>query len=85
MIVLWILLGLVGLMLLALLAAVARTLMIPNRQSTYVPAPDPDPKPKPVPKTADVLLAVEPLATLLGGMGALGAGAGLTARKRRRS
>ena len=42
MIVLWILLGLVGLMLLALLAAVARTLMIPNRQSTYVPAPDPD-------------------------------------------
>ncbi|MBR2660948.1 MAG: M20/M25/M40 family metallo-hydrolase [Clostridia bacterium] len=42
MIVLWILLGIAGLVLLLLLAAVLHTLMIPNRQSTYIPDPDPE-------------------------------------------
>ena len=42
MIILWILLGIVGLVLLLLLAAVIRTLLIPNRQSIYQPDPDPE-------------------------------------------
>ena len=42
MIILWILLGIIGLVLLLLLAAVIRTLLIPNRQSTYRPEPDPE-------------------------------------------
>ena len=42
MIVLWILLGLIGLLLVLLLAAVIRTLLIPGRQSTYRPDPDPE-------------------------------------------
>ena len=41
MIVLWILLGCIGLILLLLLAAVLHTLTIPSKQSTYVPDPDP--------------------------------------------
>ncbi len=41
MIALWILLGCLGLLLLALLAAVAHTLLIPGKKSTYVPNPDP--------------------------------------------
>ena len=42
MIVLWIVLGLIGLLLILLLAAVIHTLLIPNRQSTYRPEPDPE-------------------------------------------
>ena len=42
MIALWIVLGLIGLLLLLLLAAVIRTLLIPNKQSTYRPDPDPE-------------------------------------------
>ena len=42
MIILWILLGIVGLFLLLLLAAVIRTLLIPNKTSTYQPDPDPE-------------------------------------------
>ena len=42
MIILWILFGIIGLVLLLLLAAVIRTLLIPNRQSTYQPDPDPE-------------------------------------------
>ena len=42
MIILWIILGIIGLVLLLLLAAVVRTLLIPNRQSTYQPDPDPE-------------------------------------------
>ena len=42
MIAVWILLGCVGVVLLLLLAAVLHTLMIPDRQSTYVPNPDPE-------------------------------------------
>ena len=37
----WILLGLLGLLLLAVLASLVRTLFIPSRKSVYVPAPDP--------------------------------------------
>ena len=40
MIVLWIVLGLIGLLLVLLLAAVIRTLLIPGKQSTYRPDPD---------------------------------------------
>ena len=39
---LWIVIGLIGLLLLLLLAAVVHTLLIPNRQSTYRPAPEPE-------------------------------------------
>ena len=42
MIILWILLGIVGLVLILLLAAVIRTLLIPGRTSTYQPDPDPE-------------------------------------------
>ena len=42
MIILWIISGIIGLLLLLLLAAVIRTLLIPNRQSTYRPDPDPE-------------------------------------------
>ena len=42
MIALWIVLGLIGLLLLLLLAAVIRTLLIPNKQSTYRPDPEPE-------------------------------------------
>ena len=42
MIVLWIVLGLIGLLLVLLLAAVIRTLLIPGKQSTYRPDPDPE-------------------------------------------
>ena len=42
MIVLWMLAGLIGLLLLLLLAAVVHTLCIPNKRSTYQPAPDPE-------------------------------------------
>ncbi len=41
MIVLWIFLGIIGLVLLLFLAAMIHTLLIPNRQSTYQPDPDP--------------------------------------------
>ncbi len=41
MTVLWILAGLIGLILLLLLAAVVHTLCVPNKQSTYRPDPDP--------------------------------------------
>lgn len=41
MIILWILPGVIGLLLILLLAAVIRTLLIPNKQSTYQPDPDP--------------------------------------------
>ncbi len=42
MIILWIALGIIGVVLLLLLAAVIRTLAIPGRQSTYRPDPDPE-------------------------------------------
>ena len=42
MIVLWILLGCLGLLLLLLLAAVIRTALLPGKTSDYVPAPDPE-------------------------------------------
>ena len=42
MIVLWIVLGLIGLLLVLLLAAVIRTLLIPGKQSSYRPDPDPE-------------------------------------------
>ena len=42
MTVLWILAGLIGLILLLLLAAVVHTLCVPNKQSTYRPDPDPE-------------------------------------------
>ena len=42
MIALWIVLGLIGLLLILVLAAVIRTLLIPGKQSTYQPAPDPE-------------------------------------------
>ena len=42
MIILWILLGIIGLVLILLLTAVIRTLLIPNRKSTYQPDPDPE-------------------------------------------
>ena len=42
MIVLWIIAGIAGLFLFLLLAAVIRTLLIPNKQSAYQPAPDPE-------------------------------------------
>ena len=42
MIVLWIIAGIIGLILLLLLAAVIRTLLIPSKKSTYLPDPDPD-------------------------------------------
>ena len=42
MIVLWILTGVIGLVLLLLLAALIRTILIPNRQSAYRPDPDPE-------------------------------------------
>ena len=41
MTLLWIVTGLAGLLLLLLLAAVIHTLLVPNRQLTYVPDPDP--------------------------------------------
>ena len=41
MIIVWILLGCLGLVLLLLLAAVVRTMLIPGRKSDYTPAPDP--------------------------------------------
>ena len=39
---LWIVIGLIGLLLLLLLAALVHTLLIPNRQSTYRPDPEPE-------------------------------------------
>ncbi len=42
MIALWIITGIIGLLLILLLAAVIRTLMIPNKKSTYQPDPDPE-------------------------------------------
>jgi carboxypeptidase PM20D1 len=42
MIILWIAPGIIGLLLILLLAAVIRTLLIPNKQSTYQPDPDPE-------------------------------------------
>ena len=42
MIVLWIFTGVIGLVLLLLLAALIRTILIPNRQSAYRPDPDPE-------------------------------------------
>ena len=42
MIVLWIVLGLIGLLLVLLLAAVIRTLLIQGKHSTYRPDPDPE-------------------------------------------
>ena len=42
MIILWIVLGMIGLILMLLLSAVVRTLLIPNKQSTYQPDPDPE-------------------------------------------
>ena len=42
MIVLWIVLGVIGLLRVLLLAAVIHTLCIPNKQSTYQPEPDPE-------------------------------------------
>lgn len=42
MMVVWILLGLLGALLLLLLAALIHTLMVPGKQSTYVPRPDPE-------------------------------------------
>ena len=42
MIILWVLLGCIGLILLLLLAAVIRTALIPGKQSTYRPEPDPE-------------------------------------------
>ena len=42
MIALWIVLGLIGLLLILLLAAVIRTLLIPGKKSTYQPAQDPE-------------------------------------------
>ena len=42
MIVLWVILGCIGLVLLLLLAAMIRTLLIPGKQSTYRPDPDPE-------------------------------------------
>ena len=42
MIALWIVLGLIGLLLILLLAAVIHTLLIPGKQSTYRPDPDPE-------------------------------------------
>ena len=42
MIVVWILAGFLGLILLALLAAVIHTLTVPGKQSSYVPSPDPE-------------------------------------------
>ena len=41
MIVVWILAALFGLLLLLILVSLVRTLLIPSRKSTYVPAPDP--------------------------------------------
>ena len=41
MIILWVFLGIIGLFVILLLAAVIRTLLIPNKQSTYEPDPDP--------------------------------------------
>ena len=41
MIVLWILLGCIGLILLLLLAAVIRALLLPGKKSDYRPDPDP--------------------------------------------
>ncbi len=42
MILLWILLGAAGIVLLLLLIALVHALTVPNKRSTYVPAPDPD-------------------------------------------
>ena len=42
MIILWIALGMIGLILMLLLSAVVRTLLIPNKKSTYQPDPDPE-------------------------------------------
>ncbi len=42
MIILWILLGLLGLLLALVLVSLLRALLIPSRKSTYVPAPDPE-------------------------------------------
>ncbi len=42
MIILWIILGMIGLILMLLLSAVVRTLLIPNKKSTYQPDPDPE-------------------------------------------
>ncbi len=42
MIILWIVPGIIGLLLILLLAAVIRTLLIPNKKSTYQPDPDPE-------------------------------------------
>ena len=42
MIILWIVLGCLGLLLLLLLTAVIRTLLIPGKKSEYTPAPDPE-------------------------------------------
>ena len=42
MIALWIFLGLLGLVLCLLLAAVIRTLRMPSKTATYAPDPDPD-------------------------------------------
>ena len=42
MIILWIVLGCLGLIVLLLLTAVIRTLLIPGKKSEYTPAPDPE-------------------------------------------
>ena len=42
MIAVWILAALIGLLLFLLLVSLVRTLLIPSRRSTYVPAPDPE-------------------------------------------
>ena len=42
MIIVWILLGILGLLLLLVLVSLVRTLFIPSEKSTYVPAPDPE-------------------------------------------
>ena len=42
MAVLWVILGLLGLLIALLLIAVIRTLLLPSKKSAYVPSPDPD-------------------------------------------
>ena len=42
MAVLWVILGLLGLLIALLLIAVVRTLLLPSKKSAYVPSPDPD-------------------------------------------
>ena len=42
MIILWVVIGCLGLLLLLLLAAVIRTLLEPGKRSDYEPAPNPE-------------------------------------------